>query len=105
MITAIIQFKVPSDVTLAKAAELFRGSAPKYRGIDGLVRKYYLYNPDDSVAGGVYLWRTRAAAEKAYDAAWRKMIEERYGSKPLVSYFETPVIVDNDRGVIEDHAA
>jgi hypothetical protein len=105
MITAIVQFKVPAGVTLAKAAELFRGSAPKYRSLDGLVRKYYLFNPDESVAGGVYLWRDRASAEKAYDAAWRKMIEERYGAKPTVSYFETPVIVDNALGVIEDHAA
>lgn len=93
MITAIVRFKLPADVTLAKATELFKGSAPKYEGLAGLVRKYYLHG--DGVGGGVYLWESRAAAERVYTPAWRRMIADRYGAEPEILYFETPVIVDN----------
>ena len=77
------------------AAELFQGSAPKYRRLDGLVRKYYLFDAETGVGGGVYLWESRAAAERVYSTQWRQMIKDRYGAEPEIRYFETPVIVDN----------
>jgi len=94
MITAIVRFKLPEGTTRAEAAKLFEGSAERYRGLPGLVRKYYLFG-EDGTAGGVYLWDSRAAAEAVYTAEWSAMIEDRYGMKPEVIYFETPVIVDN----------
>ena len=30
-----------------------------------------------------------------YTAEWKKMITERYGTAPEITFFETPVIVDN----------
>ena len=95
MITAIVRFKLPPTIDATKAAELFRGSAPKYEGLKGLVRKYYLFDAESRTAGGCYLWESREAAERLYNAEWRKMITDRYGSAPEISYFETPVIVDN----------
>jgi len=44
MITAIVRFKLPATIDSAKAAELFQGSAPKYQGLAGLIRKYYLFD-------------------------------------------------------------
>jgi len=98
MITAIVRFKLPATIDAAKAAELFQGSAPKYQGLKGLIRKYYLFDADSSTGGGCYLWESREAAERVYDAEWRKMIADRYGSAPEISFFETPVIVDNAAG-------
>jgi hypothetical protein len=74
---------------------MFRGSAPKYEGLAGLVRKYYLFDEASHTGGGVYLWESRAAAERVYSPEWRKMITDRYGAAPEISYFESPVIVDN----------
>ena len=54
MITAIVNFKLPADIDAKKAAELFKGSAPKYRGLKGLVRKYYLFDEEKRIGGGVY---------------------------------------------------
>ena len=48
------------------------------------------------------MWRTRSEAESFYSAAWQQMIEERYGATPTVTYFETPVVVDNLVGEIID---
>ena len=93
MITAIVRFKLPADVSLADAKALFLGSTPKFQGLPGLLRKYYLKG--DGVGGGVYLWESRAAAEKVYTPAWRKMIADRYGAEPEILFFETPVVVDN----------
>ena len=98
MITAIVRFKLPADIDAARAAELFRGSAPKYQGLEGLVRKYYLFDAERRTGGGCYLWESREAAERVYSAEWRRMITERYGSPPEISFFETPVIVDNSLG-------
>jgi hypothetical protein len=98
MITAVVRFKLPATMDAAKAAEVFRASAPKYQGLAGLVRKYYLFDAESRTGGGCYLWESREAAERVYNAEWRKMITERYGSPPEISFFETPVIVDNSLG-------
>ena len=95
MITAIVQFKLPKPMTVEQAEAAFNGSAPQYRGLPGLVRKYYLLSEDGGTGGGVYLWRSKADAQQLYTDEWCRSIRERYGCDPVVSYFESPVIVDN----------
>lgn len=100
MITVQVEIKLPKPLTVAQAREVMSSSAPNYQGIDGLVRKYYMLSEDGETAGGLYLWESRAQAEKMYDAAWHATVAEKYGSPPSVTYFETPVIVDNVTGEI-----
>ena len=94
MITAIVRFPLPKGMTLDDAKAVYEKSVPNYEGVPGLVRKYYLFG-QDQMGGGVYLWQSKEAAEKMYSAAWKKMITERYGTAPEISYYDTPVIVDN----------
>jgi hypothetical protein len=42
MITAIVRFRLTEGTTRDDAKAMFEKSAPNYRGIPGLVRKYYL---------------------------------------------------------------
>jgi hypothetical protein len=100
MITALVQFKLPQPITLDKAREIFSSTAPKYREVHGLIRKYYLLSEDGETAGGVYLWRSRDDAEQLYTDDWRRFIAEKYGAEPSVQYFASPVIVDNLSGEI-----
>jgi hypothetical protein len=95
MITALVQFKLPQPVTREKAQQLFAGTAPKYRETSGLIRKYYLLSEDGGTAGGVYLWKSKKDAEGLYTTEWVNSIRERYGAQPSVTYFESPVVVDN----------
>lgn len=95
MITAIVRFNLPDTMTLADAEKIFRGSAPKYEGLGGLVRKYYIFDEASHTGGGVYLWESREAAEKVYNADWIKTVTDRYGAPPDIDLFESPVIVDN----------
>lgn len=100
MITVIVQFKLPQAIGREKAREVFSGTAPKYREIPGLIRKYYLLSEDGGTAGGVYLWESRADAERLYTAEWKSFIREKYGAEPMVTYFDSPVVVDNLAGSI-----
>ena len=97
MVTVIVQFKV-GDAKFEALKEIFVASVPRYQQVPGLLRKYYLLSDDGDTAGGVYLWKTREDAEALYTQEWKQMIEEKYGSEPVLSYFESPVIVDNQYG-------
>jgi len=94
MITAVVRFPLPEGTTSAQAEAMFEHSVPAFRGVPGLVRKYYLYG-EGPVGGGVYLWESREAAERLYTAEWRQGLAERFGTAPEILFFETPVIVDN----------
>ncbi|MEX0729830.1 MAG: hypothetical protein WED00_11625 [Aquisalimonadaceae bacterium] len=101
MITVITRFPQPSGSTPADVKNMFEQSAPRYQAVPGLVRKHY-YLGDDGRCGGVYLFHSRADAERLFDAAFEASIKERFGGLPEVEYLQTLVIVDNAAGTIED---
>ncbi|MFZ4855568.1 MAG: YdhR family protein [Desulfuromonadaceae bacterium] len=98
MITVLVQFKLPHLFTRDKAREIFLSTAPKYREIPGLIRKNYLLSQDGSTAGGAYLWKSREDAERLYTDEWKQFIFDKHGAHPSLTYFETPVVVDNATG-------
>jgi hypothetical protein len=100
MITTLVEFHLPSPISLEEATRRFEESAPKYRNLAGLIRKYYIRAQDGRVAGGIYLWESRPAAEHVYDGEWRARVEQLYGAKPTITWFDSPVVVDNAAGTI-----
>ena len=100
MMTALVQFKLPQVLSREQAHGIFSGTAPKYRKVHGLIRKYYILSQDGGTAGGVYLWHSREDAEGLYTDEWKQFIFDKYGAFPSVTYFESPVIVDNVTGQI-----
>ena len=80
VIVAIVRFPLDPPVPADDARAMFEASAPSYQSLPGLMRKHYLRGEDGSVAGGVYLWESRAAAEAVYDAAWRERLTQKYGA-------------------------
>jgi hypothetical protein len=97
MITAVVQFDLSKPVTAEEAARMFEQSAPKFKNVPGLVRKYFLRSEDGRKAGGVYLWENKAAAEKVYSGEWIERVRALYG-EPQIQWFDTPIIVDNQAG-------
>ena len=95
MITAVTTFTLPSPITRAEARDIFTSTAPTYREVQGLFRKTYVLSEDGTTVGGVYLWNSRPEAEALYTDAWRAFVREKYGTEPTVTYFESPVVVDN----------
>jgi heme-degrading monooxygenase HmoA len=98
MITAVVQVALPKPLSLEEAARAFESTAPNFKNVPGLIRKYYLRSEDGRTAGGVYLWDSKAAALAMYGDEWRTRIEKVYGATPEIMWFDTPVIVDNSAG-------
>jgi hypothetical protein len=95
MITAMATFKLPKPMTLDEARKIFLSTAPKYQGVAGLLRKYYVLSQDGSTVGGIYLWNSKAEAEALYTESWRAFVREKYNTDPTVTYMDCPVVVDN----------
>jgi len=95
MITTFTTFTLPKPITREEAKRIFLSTAPTYRGVPGLFRKVYVLSEDGRTAGGVYLWNSRWVADAMYTASWRSFGGEKYGTEPTVTYFESPVVVDN----------
>ncbi len=100
MITTITTFQLQEPITREEARRIFLSTAPKYQDVAGLVRKCYVVSQDGRTVGGIYLWNSRAEAEAMYTESWRAFVREKYGTDPSVTYFETPVVVDNVTGEI-----
>ena len=95
MITVVTTFQLPKPITREEARRTFLSTAPKYQGVAGLFRKYYYLSQDRRTVGGIYLWNSRAEAEAMFTDSWRAYVREKYDSDPSVTYFESPVVVDN----------
>jgi hypothetical protein len=95
MITVIAEFKLPQPISSRTAQEIFLGTAPKYQGMPGLIRKYYFLTPDGTKAGGIYLWQSRDDADRLYTNEWKSFVHNKYGSDPTLTYLDSPVVVDN----------
>ena len=100
MIVTIVTFQLPKPMTLPEITKTFQATAPMYQGMAGLLRKNYWMSEDGRRAGGVYVWNSRADADRIYTPEWRKLVESKYGSAPSVEYLHSPVMVDNRDGTI-----
>ena len=100
MIVTIVTFHLPRPATLAEITKTFQATAPKYQGIPGLLRKNYWMSEDGQRAGGIYVWKTRADADRVYTPEWKEFVEAKYGSPPTIEYLHSPVMVDNRDGTI-----
>ncbi|MFN2220752.1 MAG: monooxygenase [Anaerolineae bacterium] len=105
MITEVVTFKIPPGTTREEHFENSAQTALGWGENPDLVRKYYLLDLENGIAGGVYLWHNKADSEKWHGAEWKAIIKEFYGSEPESRYFETTVVVDNVVGeIIKDGA-
>jgi hypothetical protein len=95
MIIAMTSFSLTKPITREEARNIFLSTAPTYQGVPGLLRKHYLLSEDGSTAGGIYLWNSKAEAQAIYTEAWREFVRKKYDTDPVVTYFDSPVVVDN----------
>ncbi len=102
LITVLVQFRLPASLGVEEFRAICRHAAPDFLKPEGLLRKHFLLGEDGRTGGGVYLWRSRKAAERFYGAGFRQMIAGRFGDEPTLTYFDTPVIADAERGRIEE---
>jgi hypothetical protein len=93
LIAVMVVVKTPPGITRAAIDEGFVKAVPTYQKIPGLMRKYFIVNDDGF--GGMYLWKSRAAAEAWFTPEFVAKSKARYGTEPQIIYFDTPIQLDN----------
>ena len=101
MIVELVLFKSPPGMDRAGVLEDAKRTIPRWRANSDLVRKHYLLG-DDGCGGGVYIWPSKAAAERGHDAAWREDVKTRTGAEPVIRYFDLLMVVDNENGSVTE---
>jgi hypothetical protein len=104
MITVLVACKLPAGMDRA-AAKLSEEAAPRFQALDVLRTKHFLYHEADGLGGGFYAWEACAQADAFHCEAWLDPMEERMGSHPELTFFETAVAVDNTVGEVQVQAA
>ena len=94
MIIVIVKFKISPDVTESALEEKFIESSEMYRTTPGLIRKNYLSDLKNNIAGGVYCFDTIENARKWFDDNRIEWLTQNY-SKPEINFYDNPVVVDN----------
>lgn len=100
MITSITRFPLPSGLDRDAIVADIRKTLHVYRGCPGLLRKYVGIDLERGYGLGIYLWESRVPADAYYSRAMIKM-KEQLGVEPEVSFFDTPVVVDNLSGEVQ----
>ena len=95
MFLTLVRFALDEPISLEDATRRFALSAPKYLDLPGLIRKHYVWSEDGRTVGGVYLWKSREDAEACHAGDWRERVRILYGVEPQISWFESPIGVDN----------
>ncbi|NER79400.1 MAG: YdhR family protein [Leptolyngbya sp. SIO1D8] len=95
MFIVFVNFSLSPTQRPQQLAEDFANISGMFYDVPGLLKKYFTIAEDGHSAGGVYLWESRDAAEAFYTENFQLIIEERYGATPQITYFNCPVLVDN----------
>ena len=99
MITVVVKFKISDTLTSKTLKEKFIETSTMYQKVDGLLRKNYIADIENKYAGGVYTFVSLKSAKNWFDEDRIEWITQRF-SKPEVAYYESPVIVDNEKNLI-----
>ena len=94
MIITIVTFNIDSKLTDSILKEKFLETSPIYKDTPGLMRKNYICDTSKNLAGGVYCFDNMENAKGWFDEERVNWITDRY-SKPVIKFYENPVIVDN----------
>ena len=95
MIIVVVTFKINSDINEAILKDKFLETAPIYKDTPGLIRKNYISEQSNNLAGGVYCFDNMTNAKNWFDEDRIEWITDRY-SKPDLKFYENPVTVDNN---------
>lgn len=97
MIATLVLFRDEERrYTSAQLREIFEGSAPSYRGLDGLRSKVYVIDEERGEFGGFYLWESREQMRRGQGSdEWLAAVRGRYGITPTIRLFDAPVTIDN----------
>ena len=93
-VAVVVSIPVPPGTPRTVLDAGIRQAVPTYRRVPGLLRKYFTASDRDF--GGVYLFTDRTAAERWFGDAWRARIAATYHATATLTYYDVPVVLDNE---------
>lgn len=100
MIIAIVQIPLEKLATPSRdVVQAYLDSTALYSEVAGLRRKCYLCG--EGGGGGMYEFESREAAEAWFHEGWADWMEGRFGVRPSLMLFESPVELDNASGTVK----
>ena len=99
MIVTVTTFYLRHPATLGDDQGLSDDRSPSTEACP-VLRKNYWMSEDGLRVGGIYEWASRADADRAFTPDWKKFVESKYGTPPVIEYLHSPVMVDNREGTI-----
>jgi hypothetical protein len=103
MIVEIVSFNLPAGTGRAEALALYRQTAGKWVVNPDLIQKFYMYDQERGVGGGVYFWRSREAIALWHGDDYRAMVRELYGAEPRIEIFEVAMHVEPGAAKISEY--
>jgi hypothetical protein len=100
MIVAIVSFQMARPTTAEEMSGAFKAAVPVFQKVPGLLQKYFYVSDDGRRAGGIYVWASRADADRLYAGEWRAMVEAKFGGPPTIDFLNSPVVIDNRDGTV-----
>jgi len=99
MIVAIVKIpmKGPKRVN-EEVIEQSVDATKLFRDVKGLRRKYFLNN--EQGGGGVYEFSSRPDAKAFFNADWEDWMISRFGVRPTLEIFDSPVVLDNEENEV-----
>lgn len=100
MITELVFFDLPTSMTRDDLLAQYRTTADAWVKNPDLIEKYYFFDDERRLGGGVYVWKDRAAAERWHGADYRERVRAAYGSLPRIQILDALLKVVPQLGVI-----
>lgn len=100
MIVAVVTFQMPKATSAEEMSGSFKAAVPMFQSVPGLLQKYFYVSEDGRRAGGIYVWASRAHADRLYGGEWRAMVEKKFGGPPTIDFLTSPVVIDNRDGTV-----
>jgi len=103
MVCVLVRFALPAEADRRSTLQAFHSAVPRFQGLPGLARKFFLMDVDHGQAGSVYLWADRRQAVSFHDETWRAHIAAKYGAPPMIDIFDCPLEIDNLLDRVVEH--
>ncbi|GHB17720.1 hypothetical protein GCM10007094_01650 [Pseudovibrio japonicus] len=94
MIVEIVKFELPPKTNREAALNLYQQSTGKWLSNPDLIQKYYFFDEERALGGGVYYWQSREAMERWHGTDYSMMVRKLYGSEPQIEVFDALLHLD-----------
>jgi hypothetical protein len=94
MIVEIVFIELPAGTKRADALALYRKSAGGWLANRELIEKYYFFDEERHLGGGMYVWPNREAALRAHGEEYVRWVQSVYGAPPRMQILDALLHVD-----------